>query len=82
MENLSLKHIEQECTADPLFRKMCAQFDELGGMAGMLQSSLPLSTADFSLIFDEYQLSLQSEIKNANSISPDMVLTAIGNPFT
>ena len=52
MENLTLKQVEQECAADPLFKKMCSQFDELSGVAGMLQLISPLKLSDFSIIFD------------------------------
>lgn len=77
MENLSLKQIDQECTADPLFRKMCAQFDELGGIAGMLQSSLPLNPIDLALIFDEHHAA-SPDHSRINQLPTEDVLKAIG----
>lgn len=52
LDNLIVKQFDQECCADPFFKKMCAQFDEMGSMAGMLQTTLPMQADTFSLILE------------------------------
>jgi condensin complex subunit 2 len=52
MENLTLKSFEQDCSADPLFRKTCAFFDEQGSRAGMLLGMLPIAPEDLHIVFD------------------------------
>lgn len=47
-----MKTFEQECSADPMFKKMCAQFDEMGGMHGMLQTTLPMQADTLALVLE------------------------------
>lgn len=78
MENLTLKQVDQECSADPLFRKMCAQFDELSGMAGMLQSISPINVNDLSIVFDSIGEGECNSIEAQMDISLN-AMEALGN---
>lgn len=50
MKNITTQRLETDLTADPLFKKMSAAFDE-GGAEGMLLHNLPISPSGY-LVFD------------------------------